>query len=408
MANIPSPQPKLVPPQAAPNAELVLEPRPINPPLVLAPVPFSQRFRVVVRRNRWFFYLAIVPTILFAVYFGLIAADRYEVESRFVVRAPAGAAANQIASIMQGSSIIRSADDAYAVHAYISSRDAVAELAKTLDLPAIFNRSSSDLLWRYPGFLRSANRERLWTHFQRYIDLDFDHTTGISTLRVTAFRPEDARDIATALLDNSEQLINRLSERAQGDTVRTANAEVARLRAEAIQSQEMMTKFRIRESMVDPSKVSAAALETIARLSLEVAQTNAQLNEVQRSAPQSNQITQLKTRISAIEEQITKERQMLAGGDKSMANRLAEYERLLLEREFAERGFASALTQLEVARLESQRQRLFLERISTPGLPDFPRYPYRLLNTFIAFLLLWLFYRIVARLVEDVRTHAEA
>ena len=370
------------------------------------PPSLRMRFERWVEGHVWYLALVVAPTLAAAVYFGLIAADRYVSHAQFVVRSPSTAATSQLTSLVQGSSVVRSSDDAYITHAYIRSRDATRKLAADHALLSYLTRPEADVVWWYPGLLRSDSGERLWRHFQSLVDLDYDSTTGITTLSVQAFRPEDARAIAEALLVESEALINGLSERAHTEAIEMASREVDVTRERARQALERITEFRRRTAMIDPGRVSQAALETITRLALEVANTNAELTELRRTSPDSPQANALKTRIAALEAQIQKERVALAGTDGSLAPLIAEYERLMLEREFAERSFASAQAALDLARVEADRQRLFLERISAPALPDYPERPWRLLGIVAVFALAQLTYAIGRRLLDDTRAHA--
>lgn len=372
------------------------------------PPPPSLRMRLEhwVQARVWYLALVVAPTLLAAIYFGLVAADRYVSHAQFVVRSPSTAATSQLTSLVQGSSVVRSSDDAHITHAYIRSRDATRKLAADHALLSYLTRPEVDVLWWYPGLLRSASGERLWRHFQSFVDLDYDSTTGITTLSAQGFRPEDARAIAEALLVESEALINGLSERAHTEAIEMASREVAVTRERAREALERITEFRRKNAMIDPGRVSQAALETITRLALEVANTNAELTELRRTSPDSPQANALKTRIGALEAQIHKERAALAGTDGSLAPLIAEYERLMLEREFAERSFASAQAALDLARVEADRQRLFLERISAPALPDYPERPWRLLGILAVFALAQLTYTIGRRLLDDSRSHA--
>lgn len=357
--------------------------------------------------NNWGYILTVViPTLMSVLYFGFIAADRFEVETKFVIRSQSNAAASQFASLVQGSSIVRSSDDAYVVHAYIESRDVIRRLAKAALIERLA-RPEADFWWRYPGLLQSPGDERLHQHMKRLVSVDYDHTTGISALRVQAFRADDARAIADELLNESELLINRLSRRAQADAIQTAEREVEASRAAARAIQSQITTFRNRIGMIDPGRVSTGTLETILRLTLEVALTSAQISESEKSSPNSPQAMGLRQRVAALNEQIRKERERLAGDETSLAPLLAEYESLTLERELAEKTFASALAALEAARADSQRQGLFLERISSPIPPDYPRYPYRLLSILITFGVASIVYSIGRNIVSDTLMHAE-
>ncbi len=388
-------------------------------PLQLVPVNAASRSaatKEVTRGHRVLMWLrrklplgliVVLPTLLGAAYFLFIAADRYEAEAKFVVRSPSSGATSQLASLMQGSTITRSMDDGYIVQAYLGSRDLARRLAAQTGLIERIGRPEADFLWRYPGPLSSQNEESLHRYMQSIVNIDYDYTTGITTLRVQAFRPEDARALTEAMLVESELLINRMSERAISDAITTAAREVERTRELAREAHGRITAFRNRIGMIDPGRVSTTALETISRLALDMAQTSAQLAEVERASPQSTQIASLRHRISALDAQIVIEQQRLAGAGDSLAPLIAEYERLTLEREFAERTFASSLTSLESAQLDAQRQRLFLERIANPAAPDYARYPRRLLGIAAVFALFWIIFSILRHLAFNALSHAQ-
>ena len=62
--------------------------------------------------------------------------------------------------------------------------------------------------------------------YSRFVTVEIDSTSGVSTLQVKAYRPEDAQRIAQALLGFSEQLVNTLNERARHDALSVFQREV--------------------------------------------------------------------------------------------------------------------------------------------------------------------------------------
>lgn len=373
-----------------------------------APLTLGERLRVWMRRERWFVAMVLVPTALACLYYGLLAADRYQSEARFVVRQPnSPLSAAALGGLMQSSAIGRSNDDTYIVHAYLKSRDAVQNLVRNSALLERVGRSKGDVLWRYPSLLSKHTDERLWEYFQNLFKIDFDSSTGISTLKVQGFEPDDARALTEAMLDDAEKLVNRLSDRAQSDRVKMAEGEVALARKKAEASLNTLKEWRTENQLIDPALSSKAALETITRLALDIAQTNAQIAQMRAASPDSPQVAALQARVTAFEDQLQKERQSLAGNDQSLAPKMAEYERLILEREFAERTFASTQAAYDLARIEAERQRLFLERISVPTASDYATYPNRLMNIAIVFILAWMVYALLRRFVDDTNAHGE-
>lgn len=348
----------------------------------------------------------VLPSTIAVLYYGLIAADRYTSEAQFVVRSQSRTSIDQIAGAIPASTgMERASDEASAVHQFVRSRDAVDLLLKNADLRAILSRPESDPVWRFPGWFSKDLKEKLFDRYLDFVSIKQDSATGISTLVVQSFRPEDSVRIAQVLLQGSEALINRLNERARRDTIHAAVAEVETAKERAFQRREELTAFRTRAGTVDPAKSSQNLLETIGKLSFEAAQVSAQLAEAQRNSPQGPQITNLRNRSQAIEQQIAEEKRQIGGSAQALAPIIAEYERLVLEREFGDRVLASALSSLESARIESQRQQLYLERVVEPHAADYPSQPKRLLWIAIVMALSFSVHAISRSLVNNLRGH---
>ena len=154
--------------------------------------------------------------------------------------------------------------------------------------------------------------------------------TGISTLYVYAFRPEDARSIATAALEHAENLINRLNARQQKDSIAFAQDMVEKAAAKVREAQKLITDFRNGEKLFDPTRQGIAMIELIGKLNGDIAQLRAELGEVEANSPGSPKIVSTKARIAALEKEVAEQRTLIVGGAQSLAPKLAVYERLLL------------------------------------------------------------------------------
>lgn len=328
----------------------------------------------------------ILPTFLAAIYFLILAADRYESETRFAVRRASPPASGVLSELLQSSGPVRATDEAYAVDAYVRSRDAMENLVAHHGLDEAMSRAGLDPFWTFPGLFSSASKEAKFGQYLRLVSTTSDSTTGISTIRVEAFRPEDAQRLAGALLEGAEGMINRLNERAAADALASAEAQAAELKQRLEAAQSALVGFRTREEVVDPARLSLAVLQTIALLTVQVAETRASLAELERTSPSSPQIGVLRRRIVAIEDQIVLERRKLGGNDDALAIVIAEYESLMLEREFSQRAYSTALAAVEAVKSENRKQRVYVERIVQPQLPDEARYPYRLLWIVVVFI----------------------
>ncbi|MBB3385128.1 MULTISPECIES: capsule biosynthesis protein [unclassified Rhizobium] len=370
--------------------------------------PVSLPYSVVrwVRSQLLLLLIVVVPGVFGAIYYGFICADQYASETQFVVRSPNRNAAGLLSGFLQSTGFVRAQDDSYIVTEFIKSRAAVDALASRNDLKAILSRPEGDFLSRYPLPWAEANNEELYQHYLRFINVHTDSGSGVTTLDVRAFRADDAYRLANALVQHAEELINRLNDRAREDAIRYAQIEVNDSQTRLSKMQTSLTDFRNREALVDPNKQSAAALDMIARLSDGLADNKARLSALEEQAPQSPQGEALRARVAAMERQISDERTRIVGSDGSMAPRIAQYEQLLLEREMAAKMLTSATTSLENARIDAQRQQLYLERIADPNLPDHALYPKRLTSFLLLIAVCFATFWIVRFLVIQVYEHA--
>lgn len=370
------------------------------------PVAAADTLAVRVRRNWMLIFVVIVPMTLATVYYLFIAADIYETEARFVVRsASATSGLGSIGAVLPSASIGRSSDDTHSVNAYMVSRDSVDRLVKETGFLQMLAVPEADFLSRFPRPFESTTRERLMKRLSDFISVSYDSTAGISTLRVRAFRPEHAQQLAVALEKNAEELINRLNERARADAIQFAADVVQKAEHRVAQSQQRIAEFRRRELVFDPARQSTAALDLLSKMNGELAQLKAALAEATTVAPSGPQVTALKGKVQALEEQIKQQLHLITGGPDSLAPKLARYEQLTLERELATKSLTSALLSLENARLEAQRQHLYLERVVTPTLSDQPRYPARLASLAFILFVLGCIYVTLSWLREVVMEH---
>ncbi len=353
--------------------------------------------------------LLFLPTLLAALYFFLIASDQYESEARFVVRSAARPEMPGGLSFLVQLGVARSQDDSFAVQEFMTSRDAIDKLRESLPLLAMFDRDGADLLARYPSVFYGPEEERFYRYFQRMVSVIHTDKTGISTLRVRAFRAEDAEQIAKALLTLGEGLVNRINQRLRTDMVANSLSELGVAQGRLIDAQTALTAFRNRELMIDPVRNAVALAELIGLLSGELGATQAQISEMKVGSAASPQLQGLQRKAGALEEQINRERARIAG-DKGLAPRIAAFERLTLEREFANRLVSSAEKELAQARTEANRQSLYLERVVNPHRADYSTYPRRIASTLTvaaANILLVLIGWLIFSGIREHATHAE-
>jgi capsular polysaccharide transport system permease protein len=384
------------------------EPTPIAPSSPSSPPPPKRPG--FLRRHALFFFSVLLPTALAAVYFGHYATDIYVSESSYVVRSPnqQPGASSSLGALLQGAGFggfSKAPDDVYAISEYIRSRDALNYLDEKLDLHAAWQSPDIDLFHRFDPLDRDDSREALYEYYLKRVKVGANPASAITTLSISGFTPAQVLEMNKLLLGKAEELVNILNERGRNDLIRFAENEVKLAEDKAKDAARALSDFRNTQSVVDPEKQTMLHFEQIARLQEELIRTRGQLTQLKVFAPDSPHPPALELRAQTLEAEIAAETEKITGGENSLASKAAEYQRLQLEREFADKQLAVAMSALEGARSEAQRQQLYLETIAKPSLPDDATYPKRFRGVATTFILGLVAWGILAMLLAGVREH---
>ena len=352
-----------------------------------------------------FIICVLAPTAIVTVYFFAFASDQYVSEAKFVVRGQNLQSANSLSSLLQSTGMSHAADDTYAVQDYITSRDALAEMVKDQDIKAVFDRPEADWLSRFPVFSWRSTFEHLYDYYQSHVEVTLDSTTGVSALTVKTFRPIDSQNVAKALLSAAEALVNRMNDRQRENAMGDARKDVALAESRVQSVAKDIAEFRIREALLDPTKQSVPMLTAINELQTMLSRTNLQISQLVTSTPQSPLIADLRRRASALQGQINDARAKVTGGDASLVPKITQFDTLELQRVFAEKQLTSAITSLETARIQAERQQLYLETIVVPNLSDYAAYPKRIVSIAVVFATLLGVYMMGTLLISGAREH---
>lgn len=343
---------------------------------------FDNRHRKPVGKRRFRRFLplllvVILPTVIAGSYLYGVAADQYVSEARFVVRGPNQQAPGALSTLLQSAGVSRTQDDTFAVQDYILSRDALTELVRNDDIKAMFARPEADLLSRFPIWSRWGTFEHLFHYYLNHVDVQMDTTSGVSQLTVKSFRPDDSQRVASALLDAGERLVNRMNNRERENLLQDSRKEV-KIAEERVQDvSARLADFRNKESLLDPNKQSVPMLQAITTLQAKLTSTRLEISQLQTSSPNSPLLSSTRQRASALQGQIDEARGKITGSDSSLVPKIREFDMLSLEREFADKQLSSATMSLEAARINADRQALYLEAIVQPNEPDYADYPRR-------------------------------
>lgn len=92
-------------------------------------------------------------------------------------------------------------------------------------------------------------------------------------------------------------------------------------------------------------------------------------------------------RVDGLRKAVADENAKVTGGKGSLSGKAPAYDRLVLEKGFADKQLALAMEALNTARGDAQRKQLYLERLAQPSLPDHSMEPRRTRSVLTVFLL---------------------
>jgi capsular polysaccharide transport system permease protein len=112
-------------------------------------------------------------------------------------------------------------------------------------------------------------------------------------------------------------------------------------------------------------------------------------------------------RVEQLRAAVAAENSRVTGRDSGLTAKSPAFDRLTLERTFADRQLGAALAALDSARSEAARKQLYLERLVQPNKPDRAVEPRRLRAVLTVFLLGLILWGVVSLVVAGVREHTE-
>ncbi|SMX32696.1 capsule biosynthesis protein [Octadecabacter ascidiaceicola] len=366
--------------QDAPSKEAV------NPAVALPRVPPTvgpaRRKRRHVFLLLSLIWLVFVPVAISAYYLWGMAADQYASRIAFSVRSEEQSSPIELLggiTDLSGSS----SSDTDVLYVYLNSQELVAKVNDRVNLTRIWSKVSVD---QDPVFAYdpSGTIEDLHRHWERKVDIIYDSGTQLIEMRFLAFEPEDARTIAVAVLAESTAMINNLSTLAREDAVGYAREDLETSLARLRTARQALTLFRNRTQIVDPTIDTQNQMGVLVTLQQQLADALVEGDLLRDTTSDGDpRITQANRRVEVIQNRIDAERQKLGLGNEGeggvvFADLVGEYEGLIVDREFAEVAYTTALASFDGAQAEARRQSRYLAAHVQPTLAQKAQYPERL------------------------------
>ncbi len=359
-----------------------------------------------------FIAIFIVPTISATVYFTLVASNQYISEARFTVKA---GGSTSIAGFSGLSSFIDTGQskDGLMIAEYIKSRALIDELEGQLPLRDIFRGPEADYFSSLPS---DATMDKFVTYWRRQIDVEVNRNSGLVIVKVRTFRPEDSLKVLSAIIESSEKMVNRLTQKNEQDAFDSSKKELDRSKSDLERATASLRDARNAAGLLNVEVTAGEYSGIVAALRLELSKIEQKIYGLTNGqASASPQLTSLQASAQALRQQITSYDESIAGSAKfnsesvvNLASKASNMAQKEVEAQIAREAFAIASVTFEQARQTIETQRSYLLTYVTPNLPEEAEYPKRPLSLIIVMGVMFLAWAVVAGLATFARDHMAA
>jgi len=333
-----------------------------------------------------FLLVVLAPLTISGYYLWAIANDQYSSITGFTIRTEeTGGASDLLGGLAQitGSSLSSDGDILYE---FILSQALVRKVEENVGILDHYSAHWDDdpvfSLWP------DASIEDLEWFWERIVQVSYNQGSGLMELRVLAFAPEKAQAIAREIVRQSQLTINALNSQARADAMRYALLDLDEAVARLKSAREALTAFRTRTQIVDPQADIQGRMGVMNNLQQQLAEALIEFDLLTETTNISDpRLRQAQRRIEVIQERIFQERNSFATDSTDSADNggvgedypslIAEFEGLMVDREFAEQSYRLALAAVDVARAKASRQSRYLATYIESTLAESSEYPQR-------------------------------
>ncbi|WP_243395098.1 sugar transporter [Tritonibacter scottomollicae] len=359
-----------------------------------------------------FLAVVVVPLVAISVYLFVVAEDQYVSRAGFIVRSQEGASATdllgglaQFAGAGAGTGV-----DSDILYEFIQSQELAQEI--NVELGMIDHYSAHwPKDWAF-SIWPDATVEDLTWFWHRIVSVSYDSGSGLIEIQVVAYDREMAQAITKEIVAHSQARINILNEQAREDAMRHARADLTEALERLKEAREAMVQFRTRTRIVDPAADIQGRMGVMNNLQQQLAEALVQYDLLRGTVSGDDpRLATAERRIIVIRERIDQERTSFASSDTVEAGGagetypalISEFERLTVDREFAEESYRVALTSMELARDEVTRQSRYLATYINPTRAEASEYPRRYLIPTLAGLFLLMGWAILILVYYSIR-----
>jgi capsular polysaccharide transport system permease protein len=404
-ANLPATtQPAQPPAPMAPPRPLGADERAAEIMKVQRDIARRRRKRLILLASRLSAFV-LLPTLLVAYYFYWVATPLYATQTEFVIqKAESGSSsAGGLGGLLGGTSFA-TVQESIVVQSYLESREAMLRLDEDLGFREHFSDPSIDPLVRLAP---DASVEDVYGTYRNQLTIGYDPTEGVIKMEMLATDPATSQAFSEALIRYAEERVDQMSQRLREGQMTDARESYEEAETRVSEAQARVLALQERRGVLSAEAEVSTIFTQISNFEMQLQQERLRLAEIQAaSRPNATRVEIAENNIQRYEALLAELRGGLTEtqtGDASLARIQSELLVAQADLETRQMMLAQALQQQESARIEANRQTLYLSMGVFPVQPDRAAYPRSFENTLLAFLVFAGIYLMVSMTASILR-----
>ena len=362
--------------------------------------PKLSRLAAILSLSKIVYFIILLLVLIYILFF---AQDRFVSTGEFRISQQESSAADAglLGLALPGFSDSRSLDSQVTI-SFIKSADLLMELEEKFDLKAHFSSPEDDFFFRLS---KEAELEDRLEYYRSRIAAHYDNESGITIISVESFCPKFSKEVATYLLEKSENFVNKIDQDIADQQQEFLNKEAERASKNLVEANGRLIKLQNKYKFISPDHMITSTEGIIHELRIKVLNGEAEMATLLRDSPDSPRLDLIRSQIRSLNDLILKEEVKLSGPEKDRLNALLiEFNEVQKELEFRARLLAGTELMLEKNRNDAISNTRFFTVIQNPFLPELatePRRVYSSITIGVLGILLFLILRAIAHSIFE-------
>ncbi|MCP0914816.1 hypothetical protein NKV53_10815 [Legionella sp. 27cVA30] len=359
--------------------------------LVLRSHPIAERLILFLKTRRLFSSIVLIPWFAAACYIILLQAPLYESTAKILIEKDEKDPMNISMGFLGGGHAPPS--EIYLAREHVLSREVLDKVEKDIGIKTHFQSKQADFLSRLS---KHATQNAFLKYYRHKVNAVVDQDTNEIMLTASAFSPQIAKQLLTAIILQTKDFVNRVSNTLAKKQYSFAKMKLHLAKEKLFQARKDVIEWQNQNGLFDPKETAQVVSSVMAKLKGTLVEKQTEyITYSSFMQPNSNKVLTLQEEIKALKAQIERQTNILLGQKEKngkLNKIMSDFEWIQLQLQFAQAEYQASQQAYDAAAVNLAKNQNLVIEIEPPSLPDEPVSPRILFDlSNILFLLLIVF-----------------